>query len=63
MLRQGGIRWGETGTGKELVARAIKLAQGNQAKAARWLKMSRQTVREKLQHFGLKAETSEDGGS
>jgi DNA-binding NtrC family response regulator len=37
-----------------LFARAIRLAQGNQAKVARWLKMSRQTVREKLQHFGLK---------
>ena len=48
---------------RELFTRAIKLAQGNQAKAARWLKMSRQTVREKLQHFGLKAEAGEDGGS
>ena len=44
---------------RELFTRAIKLAQGNQAKAARWLKMSRQTVREKLQHFGLKASTEE----
>ncbi len=40
---------------RELFTRAIKLAHGNQAQAARWLKMSRQTVREKLQHFGLKA--------
>jgi len=47
---------------RELFTRAIKLAQGNQAKAARWLKMSRQTVREKLQHFGLKA-SSEDAES
>ena len=40
---------------KELFQRAIQLAQGNQAKAARWLKISRQTMREKLQLFGLKA--------
>ena len=40
---------------RELFTRTIKLAHGNQAQAARWLKMSRQTVREKLQHFGLKA--------
>jgi nitrogen regulation protein NR(I) len=39
---------------RELFTRAIKLAQGNQARVARWLKMSRQTVREKLQAFGLK---------
>jgi DNA-binding NtrC family response regulator len=45
---------------RELFTRAIRLAQGNQAKAARWLKMSRQTVREKLQHFGLRA-ASEEG--
>ncbi|MFM1769588.1 MAG: hypothetical protein RJA22_2117 [Verrucomicrobiota bacterium] len=44
---------------RELFTRAIRLAQGNQAKAARWLKMSRQTVREKLQHFGLKAASEE----
>ncbi len=44
---------------RELFTRAIKLAQGNQARAARWLKMSRQTVREKLQHFGLKASSEE----
>lgn len=39
----------------ELFTRAIRLAQGNQAGPARWLKMSRQTVREKPRHFGLKA--------
>ncbi|MBK7997980.1 MAG: hypothetical protein IPK15_04420 [Verrucomicrobia bacterium] len=44
---------------RELFTRAIKLAQGNQARAARWLKMSRQTVREKLQHFGLKESNDE----
>jgi DNA-binding protein Fis len=38
---------------RELFAQAIKLAQGNQAKAARWLGVSRITMREKLIHFGL----------
>ena len=38
---------------RELFARAIDLAQGNQAKAARWLGVSRTTMREKLVHFGL----------
>ena len=38
---------------RELVSQAIKLAQGNQAKAARWLGISRFTMREKLQRFGL----------
>ncbi len=37
----------------ELFARAIQLAQGNQAKAARWLGVTRTTMREKLIHFGL----------
>ena len=40
---------------RELFARAIDLAQGNQAKAARWLNVSRQTMREKLIHFGLRS--------
>ncbi len=44
---------------RQLFSRAIRLAQGNQAKTARWLKMSRQTVREKLQHFGLKSAPDE----
>ncbi|MHB8519400.1 MAG: helix-turn-helix domain-containing protein [Limisphaerales bacterium] len=35
-------------------AQAIKLAQGNQAKAARWLGVSRLTLRKKLLHFGLR---------
>ncbi len=39
-----------------LFGRAIDLAQGNQAKAARWLNVSRQTMREKLRSFGLKEE-------
>jgi len=38
---------------RELFTQAIKLAQGNQAKAARWLGVSRLTMREKLTHFGL----------
>ena len=40
---------------KELFGQAIALAGGNQAKAARWLGVSRVTMREKLRHFGLKA--------
>lgn len=46
---------------RELFTRAIALAQGNQAKAARWLKISRQTMREKLQLFGLKEPADKDG--
>ena len=38
---------------RELFARAIKLAQGNQAKAARWLGISRITMKAKLVQFGL----------
>jgi DNA-binding NtrC family response regulator len=38
---------------REMVAQAIKLAQGNQAKAARWLGVSRITMREKLLQFGM----------
>lgn len=37
----------------ELYAQAIELAHGNQAKAARWIGVSRLTMREKLVHFGL----------
>ncbi len=36
-----------------LLARAIEEAHGNQAKAARWLGISRLTLREKLNQFGL----------
>jgi nitrogen regulation protein NR(I) len=43
-----------------LFRRAIELAQGNQAKASRWLNVSRQTMREKLRAFGLKEEPGED---
>lgn len=45
-----------------LFRRAIELAQGNQAKASRWLNVSRQTMREKLRAFGLKEEAGEEGG-
>ena len=39
--------------GRILISRAIELAHGNQAKAARWLGVSRLTLREKLIQFGL----------
>jgi len=38
---------------RELFSRAIEMANGNQAKAARWLGVSRTTMREKLVYFGL----------
>ncbi len=38
---------------RALLTRAIELAAGNQAKAARWLGISRLTLREKLIQFGL----------
>ena len=38
---------------RELFTRAIHLAEGNQARAARWLGVTRTTMREKLIHFGL----------
>ncbi len=38
---------------RELFERAIKLAHGNQAKAARWLGISRITMKSKLVQFGL----------
>jgi len=38
---------------RELFARSIKQAQGNQAKAARWLGVSRITMKAKLIQFGL----------
>ena len=40
-------------TEKELFHRAIQLAHGNQAKAARWVGVSRLTMREKLIQFGI----------
>jgi DNA-binding NtrC family response regulator len=49
---------------RELYDQAIKMADGDQSKAARWLGVSRPTMREKLQRYGLhpKGETS-DGAS
>jgi len=38
---------------KEIFSRAIDLAHGNQAQAARWVGVSRLTMREKLFHFGI----------
>jgi DNA-binding NtrC family response regulator len=38
----------------ELYAQAIRLAQGNQAKAARWLGVTRLKMREKLSQLGLR---------
>jgi DNA-binding protein Fis len=40
-------------TERELFARAIEQAHGNQAKAARWLGITRVTMRAKRLHFGL----------
>jgi DNA-binding protein Fis len=37
----------------ELFAQAIRLAQGNQAKAARWLGVTRLKMRETLTRLGL----------
>jgi len=39
---------------RELFAQALQLAGGNQAKAARWLGLSRLTLREKLRAYGLR---------
>jgi DNA-binding NtrC family response regulator len=38
---------------REVVMRAIQQARGNQAKAARWLGISRITMKTKLVQFGL----------
>ena len=38
---------------REIFSQAIQLAHGNQAKAARWLGVSRLTMREKLTQFGI----------
>jgi nitrogen regulation protein NR(I) len=40
-------------TERVLIGRAIEMADGNQARAARWLGISRLTLREKLIQFGL----------
>ena len=38
---------------REILTQAIMLAESNQAKAARWLGLSRFTLREKLKQLGL----------
>ena len=45
---------------RELFARAIQQAQGNQAKAARWLGITRITMRAKLIQFGLHPSQEQD---
>jgi len=47
----------------ELFAQAIELAQGNQAKAARWLGVTRLKMREKLTEFGLHPRRDNDNPS
>ncbi|MGO8676959.1 MAG: sigma-54-dependent transcriptional regulator [Limisphaerales bacterium] len=44
----------------ELFKQAIRLAQGNQAKAARWLGVTRLKLREKLTQLGLRPRSGED---
>jgi nitrogen regulation protein NR(I) len=44
---------------REVLTQAITLAEGNQAKAARWLGLSRLTLREKLKQLGLHPNSSE----
>jgi nitrogen regulation protein NR(I) len=44
---------------REILTQAITLAEGNQAKAARWLGLSRFTLREKLKQLGLHPGASE----
>jgi DNA-binding NtrC family response regulator len=47
----------------ELFAQAIQLAKGNQAKAARWLGVTRLKVREKLVELGLRPSQGSDDES
>src|SRR5439155_26181411 len=44
---------------REMLTQAITLAEGNQAKAARWLGLSRLTLREKLKQLGLHPDSTE----
>jgi len=44
---------------REVLTQAIRLAEGNQAKAARWLGLSRFTLREKLKQLGLHPDSTE----
>ncbi len=45
---------------EEALRHALALAEGNQAKAARWLGISMPTMREKLRHYAL--HPKQDGG-
>ena len=45
---------------RELFLRAIEQARGNQAKASRWLGISRNTVKAKLIQFGFHPVTEQD---
>jgi DNA-binding NtrC family response regulator len=45
---------------RELITRAIALAQGNQAKAARWLGITRVTMKAKLVQFGLRSDSESE---
>jgi nitrogen regulation protein NR(I) len=47
---------------REILTQAITLAEGNQAKAARWLGLSRLTLREKLKQLGLHPGSNEHSG-
>jgi nitrogen regulation protein NR(I) len=44
---------------REILTQAIALAEGNQAKASRWLGLSRLTLREKLKQLGLHPSSTE----
>ena len=46
---------------REIITQAILLAEGNQARAARWLGLSRFTLREKLKQLGLHPESPAAG--
>ena len=45
---------------RELYAQAIKLEGGNLTKAAKWLGVTRVTMREKLNAYGLRSETDSE---
>ncbi len=46
---------------REIISQAIRLAEGNQAKAARWLGLSRFTLRERLKQLGLYQAPGDEG--
>jgi len=46
---------------REIFRRAIQRARGNQAQVARWLGLTRLTVRQKLLHFGLHPSQESEG--